>query len=303
MKTNSTYKSIYFLMVMIASFVAPKFGFSQTMSQGTNNPSAVSEEFSGCIICTGTDWMNYMNAASADNSSAQTFLAQYPTCFESNCFCSRALKPSGFGFNIPGSAVITGIKAEVLRSSTDSWSLTDTIVRLMLNDSPIGTSHASHDFWSSIASYKVYGDSTDSWGANWSPADINATGFGLFYKIQNINPNISSVLASIDHVRLTVYYQTTTGVTEHQTSDNSFSTYFDASEKSINIRTVHLKSNHVDVLVFNNTGQLIAERNTKKNFSDVSIEKINADFLPAGIYFVELRTDDSSFSSKIIVTK
>lgn len=301
-KTKSICSLLQSVFVLIVLSAIPQLCISQ-VSQGPGNPSSVIEEFASCVTCTGTNWMNDMNAASADNSSAQTFLAQYPTCFQNNCFCSRALKVSSYGFSIPGNSMITGVKAEVLRYSSDPVSLKDTIVKLMNNETPVGTNKLSSNYWSTTASYQVYGSQSDLWGTTWTPADINSSGFGLFYKTENINPNISSVSAFVDHVRITVYFQSTTGVMEYQISDNSFSTYFDASAQAISIRTVQLKSNHMDIQVFNATGQLVAGKNMSGDFSKVSIEQINAENFANGIYFVELRTEDKSFSSKIAIVK
>ena len=53
--------------------------------------------------------------------------------------------------------------------------------------------------------YASYGGATDRWGTTWTPADVNATGFGVgltpMYLLTGGNGR-----AYVDFIRATVYY-------------------------------------------------------------------------------------------------
>lgn len=58
--------------------------------------------------------------------------------------------------------------------------------------------------WPTVEAYIGYGGPTDKWGCALTPAWINSPYFGV--GIQARNNNASSRTASIDHIRITVYY-------------------------------------------------------------------------------------------------
>jgi hypothetical protein len=64
--------------------------------------------------------------------------------------------------------------------------------------------------WTTTASDFVYGSNTDAWGTTLTPADINASNFGIAFSAA-ISGTISLIpSAKIDFMQITVYYQPTT---------------------------------------------------------------------------------------------
>ena len=55
------------------------------------------------------------------------------------------------------------------------------------------------------AAYVSYGRISDLWGLSLTPADINASTFGVAISAQNIDAK-SQNLAYINHIRMTVYF-------------------------------------------------------------------------------------------------
>ncbi|HNR55646.1 MAG TPA: T9SS type A sorting domain-containing protein [Flavobacteriales bacterium] len=77
-------------------------------------------------------------------------------------------------------------------------------VQLVKNGVVGGTDKASSTAWPLADAYASYGGSSDTWGTNWTTADINSSTFGaaIAARVQNGN-------ARVDHIRITVYHYST----------------------------------------------------------------------------------------------
>jgi hypothetical protein len=115
------------------------------------------------------------------------------------------LDSTGFGFSIPATAVIDGISVEVERKASASSTLKDGSVSLLKSGSPAGTNKAGTSFWSTSNTKVTYGSASDLWGTTWTPAEINASNFGLRFRAHNHHASTAST-ASIDYVQITVTY-------------------------------------------------------------------------------------------------
>ncbi|MCX6292496.1 MAG: T9SS type A sorting domain-containing protein [Bacteroidetes bacterium] len=294
---------IFLFVFLIFLFAASSISHGQVIIQGPHNSANVTEEFPGCLSCPGSDWLNFSNAGLPDGNFTEAVLAQYPFCFQSNCYHSRGLKASDFAFAIPSTATITGIKAEVLRKASNATSIRDTVVQLMSNLSAAGSNKASSTFWQINSAYESYGDSSDLWGVSWAPGDVNSTGFGFFYKPKNVNSGISNVTAYVDHVRLTVYYLSATGIMEHQSSDDLFSVYYQQQEHAIIIRMNQTGIKNVVAKIYDAAGQLVDERMIENISPGISTSEINCEKYSAGIYLVKLENSETNFLKKIVIDK
>lgn len=148
----------------------------------------------------GTSWGTPGNIVSSNNSRA-TYTLNANTQ-------SNNLDATGFGFAIPTTAVIVGVYAQIERMANGSSSLDDEDVFLLKAGAAAGTDHAelSNYYPNGTESVEDYGSSSDLWGTTWTPAQINASNFGLRLKVDNDNTS-SQRIASIDHIQITVYYQ------------------------------------------------------------------------------------------------
>jgi hypothetical protein len=118
---------------------------------------------------------------------------------------SANLDATGFGFSIPSTATIVGIYAEIERMASSSTSLDDEDVYLLKAGVASGTDYANGTDYGTSDSIEDYGGSTDLWGTTWTPAQVNASNFGLRLRVDNDDTGAART-ASIDHMQITVYY-------------------------------------------------------------------------------------------------
>ncbi len=93
------------------------------------------------------------------------------------------VKGGGFGFAIPTGAAVTGIALQVSRKADidDQWGdyVVDERVRLTKAGVVQATDKADTEtHWPTSYQARTYGGPGDLWGTTWTPAEINAAGFG-----------------------------------------------------------------------------------------------------------------------------
>lgn len=142
-------------------------------------------------------WTDPGNAAASDDIYARVVATDGLTYY---------LLAKNFGFtnaDIPSGSIIDGILVEwekkkggVLPSIVDHQS------RIVKGDVVGATDKAIADQWPADDTYISYGGAADLWGETWLDSDIKAIGFGAA-----LSANLwTTSTASIDHVRITVYY-------------------------------------------------------------------------------------------------
>ena len=151
-------------------------------------------------------WDTPSNAAINDGAYAVARLSIFSS---SN---SDDLTATGYGFSIPASATIDGIKVSVDRHSNTVDGITDQSIVLVGGSG--SNDYASATNWPVTDAVADYGGATDTWGFAWSPAQINANTFGV---------TMSAILAflatsadaSIDEIAITVYYTEAAVAADH----------------------------------------------------------------------------------------
>lgn len=138
----------------------------------------------------------------SDNSLANVRLAGYDDI-------SEYLRATTFGFTIPGGATIDGIKVEIEKRAS-AVGMRDFLVKIVKAGSESGTNKASVVVWPTSDAYITYGGSTDKWGLTWTPANINASNFGVSLSCL-YDAGEGYFWAYVDHVRITVYYTEAAG--------------------------------------------------------------------------------------------
>ena len=94
---------------------------------------------------------------------------------------SGNLDTTGFfvGANIPATAIIRGIQVEIVRRA-DNTLVDDESVRLLKAGVVVGDEQASGTDWPTTDGTVTYDGSTNAlWGTTWTPAQINASNFGV----------------------------------------------------------------------------------------------------------------------------
>lgn len=155
---------------------------------GPNFPASVVND----STIPGMSWTE-PGRATVDDSVSATAAAM------SSQLDTNYLKATAFGFAIPSTATINGIKVEWDRAAPTS--VVDKAVRIV-KGGVIGSTDKSAGAWSPTDGYKSYGGAADLWGETWTPAQINAADFGC--AISATLP--AFIAANVDAVRVTITY-------------------------------------------------------------------------------------------------
>lgn len=277
----------------------PVLAFSQ--QQGPNNPSsATTVPNSSCLSCPGNTWSQETNVFLADNNSSFTVLYAYPNCFQTNCYYSRYLYSSDFNFNVPLNATILGVQAEVNRNPGNPNVILDSTVKLFDGVSMIGTNEAGLLTWPNGFNYAVYGGSASLWGATLTPAIINGAGFGLYFKPYNSSTNVIATVA-VDHVRMTVWYSTPTGISNQTAVASDFQAGINRLENKLWFVFSARENSKMDISISDLTGKALWSANgislpSGKNKQEFSIPSLNS-----GIYFVRMQSGSLVRTQKVAV--
>ena len=144
------------------------------------------------------DWTTPSNVGANDGSYAQITAASFDSPD-----VSYLLRTTNYSMGVPADAVIDGIVVEIERHYADGICY-DVDVNLTKD----GTTRVGSDY-SAGANFLLadtivsFGGATDKWGTTWTAAEVNASTFGLFYKMGAGAANADGFL---DFIRITVYY-------------------------------------------------------------------------------------------------
>ncbi len=299
--------------ITILIFISFSIGvrlFSQTNADTTNSPSKSTYSNIICLTCPGSNWDSTANIEANDGHYANVLLAAASTCIDTNCYYSRSLIASGFGFHIPLKAAILGIKVEILRNFDIGNCISDSIVELAKNEvgissgsQPVGNNYASSTLWNKFNGpipYISYGGSSDEWGVSWAPADINSSNFGVFFAVKNTNSK-STPTAKVDHIRITVTYSTLTGVESEIRSVSDFLVCNNKAENSLELSFDLETNSNSAISIYNMIGQLQFSKELRslpggKNKQTIDV----SNFIP-GIYFVRLSANGGELVRKVMI--
>ena len=142
-------------------------------------------------------WTNSGYVVSSNNQRASSTIAANAQ--------SPNLDATGFGFTVPTGSTINGIRATVERSASAEDTLDDHDVLLLKAGAPVGSDKAvGGDHYDTSDETVSYGGSTDVWGSTWTAEEVNASNFGLRFKVDSDSG--SSRTANVDHISIRIYY-------------------------------------------------------------------------------------------------
>jgi len=170
-------------------------------SNNWNNVSGGPSSYGPIFAGTGSNdasvgtiaWTNTGNITADDGATANIPFTSGTTNY---------LTATNYGFSIPSGSTINGITAEIKEVNGEFGGITkDNAVRIIKGGVIQSSNKANTNIWPAGV-YVSYGGTSDLWGASWSAADINSSGFGLAisaFLSSSDNP-------SIDAIRITVNY-------------------------------------------------------------------------------------------------
>jgi len=141
---------------------------------------------------------------------------------------SHWLRTTAYGFAIPAGSTIDGIEVRFEKRAQTSSTVKDWDTKIVKAGSEQGSDYGQ-SWWPTSDTYVYYGGAADKWGLTWTPAEINASNFGVSISARNYD--MQSRYALVDHVQIKVYY------TEPSTNMkiNIGDVFKDADEIKINI--------------------------------------------------------------------
>jgi len=142
---------------------------------------------------TASSWATPTNADAADG----VFTTSATT---TGNLITKDLNLQTFGFAIVSTDTINGITVEINRKSGTGTDSSDGIVQLLKAGVLAGVSRATGTIWPAVAATATYGGVADLWGTTWTPAQINAAGFGIVVTALGS----AGDTVAIDFVRITI---------------------------------------------------------------------------------------------------
>lgn len=152
-------------------------------SEGPNSPSTATEQEGGA------SWTNPNNVLASDNA--------YGVIVWDGDVGAKTVAVTNFGFSIPAGATIDGILVEI------EWKVASGTIAPYVGITKNGTSSIAGITSPSITTteqYLSYGGAANLWSITWTPAEVNASTFGV--RLQRGDDGT----VSVDHVRVTVYF-------------------------------------------------------------------------------------------------
>ncbi len=163
-------------------------------TDGPNFPAIGSNDNSVGV----TAWTNPGNITANDSSFATITTGA----------TSQYLRGRDYGFAIPTNATVTGIQVTIGRKATQTGGngTRDIVVSLFKGGTGVvGDNKAdTATDWPTSVGAVTYGATNDLWGTTWTPAQINAAGFGVVLQADR-----NGETASVDFIRVKVTWDLT----------------------------------------------------------------------------------------------
>jgi hypothetical protein len=187
----------YFKLFTVALVIFVFIGISQVCqatTSGPNNPATTSDDNSVGTIT----WTTTGNIVSSDNN--------YATASLNDNIISHYLKATNFVFTIPSGSTINGITVDIEKKAGTASRIRDYRVRIIKGGLIGATDKSNSNWWGNTDTYTTYGSSSDLWGESWTYSDINNSNFGVAISAYKNSTAGNAIVASIDHIRITISY-------------------------------------------------------------------------------------------------
>ena len=116
---------------------------------------------------------------------------------------SYLLKATNPSMGVPAGATINGILVEIERHYANGTVADEDVCLTKDGSARVGDDKSTGAAFPSSDAITSFGGATDLWGTTWTAAEINATTFGVLYKMKATGANADGF---VDFIRITVYY-------------------------------------------------------------------------------------------------
>lgn len=188
-------------------------------SQGPRSPAAATS----LVPSVMAPWIGPTNVFSSNDVRATVQLAAGQA--------SDILAATNFGFTDLIGFTIRGIELRVERIATVDTEISDLDVGLTKDGTNYSGNTQLGGYYGTIETTWTFGGPTHLWGIAWTPAEIMAPTFGALIRAENrVGPTQE---AQIDHVTITVYFDTDGIVLQRRTKRRT------ARDLSLDFRQPH----------------------------------------------------------------
>ena len=202
---------IFFVSFLIVTLGFVTISMAQVVetSEGPNYASEAESEAEGDEK--QEEWEDPENALADDGESASAGV------LDTGGDKTHFLNLWNYGFDIPATASITGVKMEVNRQASrtgggSNLDIRDEYIQLILDGERVGDNLANTVDALPVNEFGIaeYGGQDELWGLILSPEDITSSGFGASVRYRKETNPVSGYV-DVDWVRLTVYYEVDEG--------------------------------------------------------------------------------------------
>lgn len=153
------------------------------------------------------DWVNPTNVGAADTAYAYITAATFD-----NPDVSYLMSTTGYNMGVTAGATIDGIKVEINRYYANGR-CNDVEISLTKagGTSRAGSNASTTAIFASSLAVVTFGSATSLWGTTWTADEVNASTFGVLYKMGATDADADGF---VDFIRTTAYY--TAGATTYQ---------------------------------------------------------------------------------------
>jgi hypothetical protein len=166
----------------------------------TNITTPLKRATKATTTSTSTGSWNTPNQALVADTDEATLVFMLPDA------TSGILQVSEFGFSVPASATITGVTVRIVRFG-NVIQVQDSSVKLYAAGMAIGANRAALGMsWPTGSTPRDYGTVEDLWGANLTPAVVNASTFGAGISVRYVTPAGGGPIAYVDEISMSISY-------------------------------------------------------------------------------------------------
>lgn len=206
---------------------------------------------------------------------------------------SKRLMHTSYGFDIPATATITGIKVTFtyVTVTTPANTLKDSICTLILNDGIIGEDKSGTTGYYGNSGNITFGGPNDMWGMpQLTPANINSPSFGFNFKLYAAAGN--SDFTFTNGAEMTIYYNLSNGISESQKSNSGINAYYHNKQLFIDSKL----NERTELSIFNLSGMKVY----CNTFESINEKIIDLSELKSDLYFYKLKSESGTKVAKFI---
>lgn len=206
---------------------------------------------------------------------------------------TKRIMHTGYDFNIPATASITGIQVDFDYKTINAPANTvrDSNATILINGTMAGDDQSGYSPFYGTTGHVTLGGPGNTWGLQPSPSDVNASGFGFNVRFYS---NIFGPIISFENgVVMTVYYNNAAGISESQRSSLGIKAFY--QNKSLKVELESPEKTEIEI--YDLTGKKVL-KNTRENSASSNTDLSS---LGSGIYIYSVKTPSKTKTARFVI--